>query len=165
MSYVMRRPVEPLSRRHQRDDRDSGGPDQVKPTFRAKCPSLRLSTPPPAQCTMNASKMMARIATITQKKNTTMPGMAYPATVLALLAMAASYPLPPDLFGGWLGQTGLSPAEPAAGRRVRKRDFSARCTTSAARCPLSPQRRADIDFLPSRQRAGAARRNSSACLL
>jgi hypothetical protein len=28
---------------------------QVKPTFRMKCPSLRLSTPPPAQCTMNAS--------------------------------------------------------------------------------------------------------------
>jgi hypothetical protein len=57
------------------------------------------------------------MATTTQKKNTTMPGMAYPATVLALLAMAASYPLPPDLFGGWLAQTGLSPAEPAAGRR------------------------------------------------
>ena len=24
--------------------------DQVKPTFRTKCPSRRLSTPPPAQC-------------------------------------------------------------------------------------------------------------------
>jgi len=35
--------------------------------------------------------MMARITTTTQKKNTTMPGMAYPATVLAL-ATAASYP-------------------------------------------------------------------------
>jgi hypothetical protein len=32
-----------------------------------------------------------------QKKNTMMPGMAYPATVLAL-AVAASYPAPPDLF-------------------------------------------------------------------
>src|SRR5215472_10371587 len=76
-------------------------PDQVKPTFRTKCPSLRLSTPPPAQCTMNASKMMARIATTIQKKNTTMPGMAYPATVL-VLATAASYPSPPELFGGCL---------------------------------------------------------------
>jgi hypothetical protein len=34
---------------------------------RTKCPSLRLSTPPPAQFTMNASKMMARITTTTQK--------------------------------------------------------------------------------------------------
>jgi hypothetical protein len=50
---------------------------------------------------MYASKIMARMATITQKKNTTMPGMAYPATVLALLAMAASYPPPPGLFGGF----------------------------------------------------------------
>jgi hypothetical protein len=48
---------------------------------------------------MDASKMMARITTTTQKKNTTMPGMAYPATVLAL-ATATSYPQPPDLFGG-----------------------------------------------------------------
>jgi hypothetical protein len=62
----------------------------VKPTFRTKCPSLRLSAPPPAQCTTDASRMIARITTITQKKNTTMPGMAYPATVLAL-ATATSY--------------------------------------------------------------------------
>src|SRR5262252_5807116 len=93
---------------------DGGWPDQVKPTFRAKCPSLRLSTPPPPQCTMNASKMMATTATTTQKKNTTMPGMAYPATVLALLAMAASYPPSADLFGGCLGKAGLSSAEPEA---------------------------------------------------
>jgi hypothetical protein len=76
----------------------------VKPTFKTKCPSLRLSTPPPAQWTMNASKMMARIMTTIQKKNTMMPGMAYPATVLAL-ATAASYPLTPDLFGGCLPGT------------------------------------------------------------
>jgi len=44
-----------------------------------------------------------------------MPGMAYPATVLALLAMAASYPPPPDLFGGCLGKAGLSSAESEAG--------------------------------------------------
>jgi hypothetical protein len=52
---------------------------------------------------MNASKMMARIATTTQKKNTMMPGMAYPATVLAL-ATATSYPPISDLFGGLLGR-------------------------------------------------------------
>jgi hypothetical protein len=38
------------------------------------------------------------MATTTQKKNTMMPGMAYPATVLAL-ATTASYPLPRMLFG------------------------------------------------------------------
>ena len=80
---------------------DRGRADQVKPTSRTKCPTLRWATPPPAQCTMDASKMMARITTTTQKKNTTMPGMAYPATVLAL-ATATSYPPPPDLFGGCL---------------------------------------------------------------
>jgi hypothetical protein len=48
---------------------------------------------------MAASKMMARITTTTQKKNTMMPGMAYPAMVLAL-AMATSYPPMPGLFGG-----------------------------------------------------------------
>ena len=41
---------------------------------------------------------MARTTTTSQKKNTTMPGMAYPATVLVLVATAASYPGPPDLF-------------------------------------------------------------------
>jgi hypothetical protein len=39
---------------------------------------------------------MTRITTTNQKKNTTIPGMAYPATVLAL-ATAPSYPAPPDL--------------------------------------------------------------------
>jgi hypothetical protein len=62
-----------------------------------------LSIPPPAQCTMNASRMMAKIATTTQKKSMTMPGMAYPATVLALatlaLATATDYPPAPNLFG------------------------------------------------------------------
>jgi len=62
----------------------------VKPTSSAKCPSLKLSAPPPAQCTMAASRMMARTTMTTQKKNTMIPGMAYPATVL--LAMAVSYP-------------------------------------------------------------------------
>jgi hypothetical protein len=70
-----------------------------------------LSTPPPAQCTMKASRMMARMTTTTQKKNTMMPGMAYPATVLAL-ATAASYPPPPDLFGGVAGTAGLSIPRP-----------------------------------------------------
>jgi hypothetical protein len=65
--------------------------------YSVKCPSLMWSTPPPAQCTMNASKMMAKIAMTTQMKNTIMLGTACPATVLAL-ATAPSYPPPPDLF-------------------------------------------------------------------
>jgi hypothetical protein len=60
----------------------------------------------------------------TQKKNTMMPGMAYPATVLAL-ATAPSYPLPPDLFGGCLpGTTTLKPSRSGvgitSGRLVRR---------------------------------------------
>jgi hypothetical protein len=60
------------------------GTDQVKPTFRMKCPSRRFSTAPPAQFTMNARRMMARMTTTNQKKNSTIPGMAYPATDLVL---------------------------------------------------------------------------------
>jgi hypothetical protein len=39
---------------------------------------------------------MASMTTTNQKKNTMIPGIAYPATVLAL-ATASSYPAPPDL--------------------------------------------------------------------
>src|SRR5690348_5037481 len=49
-----------------------------------------------AQCTMNARRMMTRITTTNQKKNTTIPGIAYPATVLAL-ATDSSYPAQPEL--------------------------------------------------------------------
>ena len=42
------------------------------------------------QCTMAASRMMARMTMTTQKKNTMIPGIAYPATVLR--ATAVSYP-------------------------------------------------------------------------
>lgn len=65
--------------------------NQLKPTSRRKCPSLRWSSPPPAQCTRKASRMMAKMTTTTQKKNTMIPGMAYPATAL-VLATAVSYP-------------------------------------------------------------------------
>ena len=41
---------------------------------------------------------MAKITTTNQMKNMMMPGIAYPATVLAL-ATGPSYPAPPDLFG------------------------------------------------------------------
>jgi hypothetical protein len=57
---------------------------------------------------MYASTMMATMTTTNQKKNTTMPGMAYPATVLDL-ATAASYPPSPDLFANvvfWRGDRG-----------------------------------------------------------
>ena len=40
---------------------------------------------------------MARITATSQKKSTTIPGIAYPPTVLAL-ATARSYPAPPHLF-------------------------------------------------------------------
>ena len=46
---------------------------------------------------MNASRMMATMTTTTQKKNTMMPGMAYPAIAL-VLATAVSYPLAQVLF-------------------------------------------------------------------
>jgi hypothetical protein len=42
---------------------------------------------------------MTKITTTSQKKNTTIPGIAYPATDLAL-ATCASYPAKADLFGG-----------------------------------------------------------------
>jgi len=41
---------------------------------------------------------MTRMVTTNQKKNTTIPGIAYPPTVLAL-ATAPSYPPPRDLLG------------------------------------------------------------------
>jgi hypothetical protein len=73
---------------------------------------------------MNASRMMARMTMTTQKKNTMIPGMAYPATVLAL-ATAVSYPPPTALFeraeqssaddGGML-------ARQAASRSLRERE-------------------------------------------
>jgi hypothetical protein len=95
-----------------------GRPDQVKPTFRTKCPSFRLSTPPPARCTMYASKMMPRITTTSQKKNTMMPGMAYPDIVLAL-AMATRYPPPPELMrrGSGCARDDVGPPRPVARRR------------------------------------------------
>jgi len=42
---------------------------------------------------------MTKITITSQKKNTTMPGMAYPATDLAL-ATGVSYPVKAYLFGG-----------------------------------------------------------------
>jgi hypothetical protein len=76
---------------HERDRPGCVVAGYVKPTFKMKCPSRRFRTPPPAQCTMNARRMMTRITTTNQKKNTTIPGMAYPATVLAL---ATAFQLP-----------------------------------------------------------------------
>ena len=80
-----------------------------------KCPSRRANAAPPAQCTMNASRMMARMTTTSQKKNTTMPGIAYPATSL-VLATGPGYPAVPDLFRtvgyGWLAGPAVGPAHP-----------------------------------------------------
>jgi hypothetical protein len=45
---------------------------------------------------------MTRMTTTSQKKNTTIPGMTYPATLLGL-ATASSYPAPPGLSAAaWL---------------------------------------------------------------
>ena len=100
--------------------------DQVKPTFRMKCPSRRSSTPPPAQCTIYASRMMARITTTSQKKSTTIPGMPYPATVLALTT-GSSYPAPPVLFrnGRYLR---ASSARHARARQTRRGERTASWT-------------------------------------
>ncbi len=67
---------------------------------------------------MNARRMMAKITTTNQKKNTTMPGMAYPATDLAL-ATGLSYPGAADLFGskrGVLTEVTAGVPRPAAAR-------------------------------------------------
>src|ERR1700678_1691190 len=71
--------------------------DHVKPTFRKKCPSLTFPTPPPAQCTSRAKRMMAIMHTTSQKKKMTIPGIPYPPIVLAR-TMAPGYPDPSDLF-------------------------------------------------------------------
>jgi hypothetical protein len=51
---------------------------------------------------------MATMTTTTQKKNTMIPGMAYPTTLLAL-AMATSYPPPPVLLRSGRAPAGCSP--------------------------------------------------------
>src|SRR5258706_12876176 len=53
--------------------------------------------PPPAQCTIQASRMMARMIRTSHAKNSAIPGMAYPLMVL-VLATTASYPPMPDLI-------------------------------------------------------------------
>ena len=68
---------------------------------------------------MNASKMMARIMTTIQKKNTMMPGMAYPATVLAL-ATATSYPPTPGLFRGCYRDDDAKPGTPVSSTAVQR---------------------------------------------
>src|SRR5260370_4534483 len=55
--------------------------------------------PPPAQCTIQASRMMARMIRTSHAKNSAIPGMAYPLMVL-VLATTASYPPMPDLIDG-----------------------------------------------------------------
>jgi hypothetical protein len=79
---------------------------------------------------------MAKMMTTNQKKNTMMPGIAYPPTVLAL-ATTASYPPPPDLFrGGGLTtkQMGAVTPCPANGGRLNRAEIvSARSTGGVER--------------------------------
>src|SRR6266851_10352840 len=97
--------------------------DQVKPTFRMKWPNLISAMPPPAQCTIQASRMMARMITTSHIKNNAIPGMAYPLMVL-VLATTASYPPMPDLIdrlteacgaGGPAGRDAPADGDAAAG--------------------------------------------------
>jgi hypothetical protein len=50
---------------------------------------------------------MTRITTTSQKKNTTIPGMTYPATLLDL-ATASSYPAPPGLSATGMVRRGVA---------------------------------------------------------
>ena len=47
------------------------------------------------------------MATTSQKKNTTIPGMTYPATLLGL-ATASSYPAPPGLSATGVARSGVA---------------------------------------------------------
>jgi hypothetical protein len=68
---------------------------------------------------MNASRMMARMATTIQKKNMTMPGTATPAMVLALVATAASYPLKKTVFAAGFSPNSSAEPDPGAGAESR----------------------------------------------
>ncbi len=68
--------------------------------------------PPPAQCTIQASRMMARMIRTSHAKNNAIPGMAYPLMVL-VLATTASYPPMPDLIDRLTEACGAG--DPAAG--------------------------------------------------
>jgi hypothetical protein len=94
------------------------GANQAEPTSSLKCPSLRSSMPPPARCTIQASRMRARTISTSQAKNSTTPGMACPPTVLA---MAASYPPAQQLIADFtaLGCAGRPAAAPRASRYER----------------------------------------------
>jgi hypothetical protein len=59
---------------------------------------------------------MATMTTTTQKKNTTMPGMAYPATAL-VLATAVSYPPAQALFDAEVSGGASSPKRVGDGDR------------------------------------------------
>src|SRR5215467_10957036 len=78
--------------------------------------------PPPAQCTIQASKMIARMIRASHAKNSTIPGMAYPLMVL-VLATTASYPPVPDLIDRLTGACGPKaqlPARCRAGHRPHR---------------------------------------------
>ena len=86
--------------------------------------------PPPAQCTIQASRMMARTIRTSHATNHTIPGMAYPLMVL-VLATTASYPPMPELIGKHLRLRNPSrtkadrPAAPPQVRATRRGRLSA----------------------------------------
>src|SRR5258708_34053988 len=80
--------------------------------------------PPPAQCTIQASRMMARMIRTSHAKNSAIPGMAYPLMVL-VLATTASYPPMPDLIDGLT--EACCAGGPAAGDPPADGDVAAAC--------------------------------------
>jgi hypothetical protein len=81
---------------------------------------------------------MAKIATTTQKKKTTTPGIASPATVLALVATAASYPPAPALFLVRTSNT-VKPRGAATLRPMRELRRGSRVATAPMRTTIAPR--------------------------
>jgi len=78
---------------------------------------------------------MTRITTTNQKKNTTIPGIAYPATVLAL-ATDFSYPAPPELSAIlYTFMARRRPAPPTWWRRTRRGERAIRAMEAPSPTP------------------------------
>jgi len=70
---------------------------QVTPICSLKCPSLSSNRPPPARCTIQASKMMTRMIRTIQITVTTKPGSTNLPTLATVATLAAARPYREDL--------------------------------------------------------------------
>ena len=70
---------------------------QVTPTCSLKCPSLSSNRPPPARCTIQASRMMTRMIRTIQITVTTKPGSTNLPTLATVATLAAAHAFPEDL--------------------------------------------------------------------